>query len=405
MDLQGQNGLDRTFREGWRSKNGTAWLIAVALILFYLDLYYLADPNLDLGLEAGLRGAVGAAPADGQRDAIGWLFYHTSYLAEAMGLRNRWFLYALLYTIGMVAGGIYYLRHHGNARYNQYRIAVNIAVQVSLAFLLPFVMPLLAGASPGDYWKWEYFAAAIWPLDWYKLRPDVLGAVPLVFAITSVVLAFLVAPLAAFFFGKRWYCSWVCGCGGLANTFGDPWRHLTPSSTASWRFEKIAVHTVMFLAIVSTGLLVADQVGGWRGTVHEVVAGSSLFSMKSLYGMIVGALLAGVVGVGLYPLLGARVWCRNFCPMAALLGLQQKLGRFRITVKPDMCISCGNCTTYCEMGIDVRSYAQSNESFTRASCVGCGMCAHVCPRGVLRLENVRDYQGDKRRTQLPVVDL
>jgi ferredoxin len=39
--------------------------------------------------------------------------------------------------------------------------------------------------------------------------------------------------------------------------------------------------------------------------------------------------------------------------MAALLGLIQKLGRFRITVKKDMCIACGNCSTYCEMGIDV----------------------------------------------------
>ena len=60
---------------------------------------------------------------------------------------------------------------------------------------------------------------------------------------------------------------------------------------------------------------------------------------------------------------------------------------FRITVKKDMCISCGNCSTYCEMGIDVRQYAMANQSFTRASCVGCGLCAHVCPRGVLKLEN------------------
>ena len=75
------------------------------------------------------------------------------------------------------------------------------------------------------------------------------------------------------------------------------------------------------------------------------------------------------------------------CPMAAMAGLLQKLGTFQIRVKPDMCISCGNCTTYCEMGIDVRAYAQRNESFTRAACVGCGMCAHVCPRGVLRLES------------------
>ena len=84
--------------------------------------------------------------------------------------------------------------------------------------------------------------------------------------------------------------------------------------------------------------------------------------------------------------------------------LVQKLGRFRITVKQDMCISCGNCTTYCEMGIDVRSYAQANQSFTRASCVGCGMCAHVCPRGVLKLENAWKKASDKKRQRLAVVD-
>ena len=99
-----------------------------------------------------------------------------------------------------------------------------------------------------------------------------------------------------------------------------------------------------------------------------------------------GAILSGVLGVGLYPLMGTRVWCRFACPMAAILGLIQKFGRFRITVKKDMCISCGNCSTYCEMGIDVRQYAMANQSFKRASCVGCGMCAHMCPRGVLKLE-------------------
>jgi Pyruvate/2-oxoacid:ferredoxin oxidoreductase delta subunit len=73
--------------------------------------------------------------------------------------------------------------------------------------------------------------------------------------------------------------------------------------------------------------------------------------------------------------------------MAALLGILQKAGRYRIAVKEGMCISCGLCSSCCEMGIDVRSYAQAGLSFTRASCVGCGICADVCPRGVLRLEN------------------
>jgi len=110
-------------------------------------------------------------------------------------------------------------------------------------------------------------------------------------------------------------------------------------------------------------------------------------------------MFSGVIGVGLYPLMGTRVWCRFGCPMAAMLGLIQKFGRFRITVKKDMCIACGNCSTYCEMGIDVRQYAMANLDVKRAACVGCGMCAHMCPRGVLKLENkpVRFQAGEPIR--------
>lgn len=72
------------------------------------------------------------------------------------------------------------------------------------------------------------------------------------------------------------------------------------------------------------------------------------FEVQGWYGFVVGAMWAGVVGVGLYSLMGTRVWCRFGCPRAALLGLVQKFGRFRVTVKEDMCISCGNCSTYCE---------------------------------------------------------
>ncbi|MEM8888553.1 MAG: 4Fe-4S dicluster domain-containing protein, partial [Bacteroidota bacterium] len=112
------------------------------------------------------------------------------------------------------------------------------------------------------------------------------------------------------------------------------------------------------------------------------------YQLRSWYGFLIGAAFSGVVGVGFYPLMGSRVWCRFGCPMAAILGIQQKFfSRFRITANGSQCISCGNCSTYCEMGIDVRSYAQKGQDIVRASCVGCGICAAVCPRGVLRLEN------------------
>lgn len=355
MDLQGQNGLLTTWREGWRARGRAAWICAALLTGFYLDLYF-TD--------------------------------HLEPAARAIGLPSKWMLYGLVYSIAMVGGAVYFLRRHGNSRYHQVRIAVNVGVQIGLAFLLPLLM------EP------EFYFSYLWPLDWYKLHPGTLAALPLHLALFSVVGSLIAAPLLAWRYGKRWYCSWVCGCGGLANTFGDPWRHLTSKSARAWRFEKVAVHAVMFLAIASTALLALDHVvGSEQGTFHHVVAGEQLWSMKRLYQLVIGSILAGVVGVGLYPLFGPRVWCRNFCPMAAMLGLAQKLGRFRIRVKPDMCISCGNCSTYCEMGIDVRAYAQRNESFTRASCVGCGMCAHVCPRGVLRLENAPEPD----RVRLPIV--
>lgn len=126
------------------------------------------------------------------------------------------------------------------------------------------------------------------------------------------------------------------------------------------------------------------------------------YQLSSWYGFLIGAAFSGVVGVGFYPLLGSRVWCRFGCPMAAYLGMLQKINtkfkigkkevtlqaKFRITTNGSQCISCGNCSTYCEMGIDVKSYAQRQEDILRSSCVGCGVCSAVCPRGVLRLENL-----------------
>lgn len=369
MNLQAQQGLMTTYREAWRNRGAVAWAVSFGLIAFYCALYWEGELGTYLGMPPVL-----------------------TWLANAIFLPDRWFLYGFLYTILMVAGAVYYLRRHGNAQYNRVRIAVNIFVQSVLSFTLPFVMHALG--------QKEYYVSYFWPLKWDAIFPHTLQSLPVYLAFYAVFGAFVLAPGLAIVFGKRWYCSWVCGCGALANTFGDPWRHLTSKSSASWRYEKVAIHSVLVLTLVFTAVVFAGQLLNFKSDAAYQFAETS----KYWYGFFVGSLLAGVVGTGLYPLLGPRVWCRNFCPMAAMLGIFQKVGRFRIRVKPDMCISCGNCTTYCEMGIDVRSYAQSNQSFTRAACVGCGMCAHVCPRGVLKLEHWSPKAADKRRQGIDAVD-
>jgi polyferredoxin len=141
------------------------------------------------------------------------------------------------------------------------------------------------------------------------------------------------------------------------------------------------IHSVLVFVTVTTLLL-------WVNSAAEgAVLGGLSQRFASAYGFFIGAVFAGVIGVGFYPIMGSRVWCRFGCPMAAILGLLQKYAsRFRITTNGGQCISCGNCSKYCEMGIDVRWYAQRGQNIVRASCVGCGVCSAVCPRGVLNLE-------------------
>ena len=131
----------------------------------------------------------------------------------------------------------------------------------------------------------------------------------------------------------------------------------------------------------------ATLYGYFAGT--DSIFGLSIYEyFKKPYGFLIGAMFSGVIGVGFYPLLGNRVWCRFGCPLAGYMGIIQRFkSRFRITTNGGQCISCGNCSTYCEQGIDVRAYAQKGQNIVRASCVGCGICSAVCPRGVLKLEN------------------
>ncbi|MEY3441957.1 MAG: hypothetical protein RLZZ519_238 [Bacteroidota bacterium] len=197
----------------------------------------------------------------------------------------------------------------------------------------------------------------------------------------GIFMSFVGVVVLTYFFGKRWYCSFVCGCGGLAETAGDPFRQQSDKSLKAWRIERWSIYSVLGLVTLVTVLLLVD----WK--LHFLGDGLK-GNLKSGYGFLIGSCFAGVVGTGFYPILGSRVWCRFGCPQAAILGIIQKyFSRFRITTNGGQCISCGNCSTYCEMGIDVKSYAQRGENIVRASCVGCGVCSSVCPRGVLNLEN------------------
>ncbi|MCE2707953.1 MAG: 4Fe-4S binding protein [Bacteroidota bacterium] len=296
------------------------------------------------------------------------------------GPASQWFLYGLVYTLAILVMGIRMFSKYAGNRYQQLRTASVMFFQTAFAFLIPEVLVRL---------NQPYFDFKnIWPLDYdfffdYQLSTFLSsGGLGLFMLVWGCLLIVVAVPVFTYFYGKRWYCSWVCGCGGLAETVGDSFRHLSDKSLKAWKWERWTIHGVLALAVFMTTLTLVNYFSGFK------VLGDLTNQVHAFYGFAIGSAFAGVVGTGFYPLMGNRVWCRFGCPLAAYLGLVQRFkSRFRITTNGGQCISCGNCSTHCEMGIDVRAYAQQGQNIVRSSCVGCGICATVCPRGVLKLEN------------------
>lgn len=409
------------------------WIVGVILTGFYVLLYWYD----------GLLG--NGTGTDGANEGLVALFDPISMLLKNKPA-TQWFVYGTLYTVSILGLGVKFMLKYRHNRYQFVRTVVVMISQLFLAYLIPEILESL------NYGGVNYYSKDLknmWPLNvyftdsWYlnNLQNPAEQPLGMFYLVWGIILFTVVTPVVTYFVGKRWYCSWVCGCGGLAETAGDPYRQLSDKSLEAWKLERYLIHGVIAFVFIMTGMLMTTYftgynfklsmspylllalIGGIFGFVyykekkkhpyikHQKAAivlilsfaaiafyliynsggGSITFTsglFRQWYGFFIGSAFSGVIGVGFYPLLGNRVWCRFGCPLAGYMGLIQRFkSKFRITTNGGQCISCGNCSTYCEQGIDVRSYAQKGQNIVRASCVGCGICAAVCPRGVLKLEN------------------
>ena len=365
VQLDGPAGIknDGIFHSAMKNRGWLGIMTGTFLIVFYVFLYFYPE-------------------------------YMTSWIISVDPVSNflkgsdagRFFLYGFMYTLTILVMGVRMIIKYRHSKYQILRTASVMFFQTAFAFLIPEI--LLRLNQP------YYDFKNIWPLDYDFFFDNELstlianGSLGIFMLSWGIALTLIGVPVFVYFFGKRWYCSWVCGCGGLAETLGDPYRQLSDKSLKAWKFERISIHAVLVFAVVMTiGVLYTF----WTG--ESQLLGFSSYDVRSVYGAWIGAGFAGVVGTGFYPFMGNRTWCRFGCPLAAYLGLVQRFkSRFRITTNGGQCISCGNCSTHCEMGIDVRWYAQRGQNIVRSSCVGCGVCSAVCPRGVLNLEN-SDEEG------------
>lgn len=296
-------------------------------------------------------------------------------------LRHPSFWYSLIYTAFMAFFGLKAMKRWskgGTDKYQIYRFASLISFQL-VSFL--FVECLFAVFLPGDVWWRAYAINNPFPLlfdSFYNMSGVSPTSMKWIFVGGGLLMTFVVIPIFVRWHGKR-FCTWVCGCGGLAETFGDRWRHLAPKGERSRRLEVMGT-IVLFWAILSAAVILigyggnASASGAWHGA----------------YALIADFWLVAVIPVALYPIWGGKIWCRYWCPLAKYMQvLSRWYGKLAITAN-DKCIQCTECSKYCQVGVDVMAFAKNGAPFSNkeTSCIHCGICITVCPMDVLQFEQL-----------------
>ena len=116
-------------------------------------------------------------------------------------------------------------------------------------------------------------------------------------------------------------------------------------------------------------LLLLARIAGWILPDGNAIDRAFHPVFQEPYKWIVDVFLAGVIGYGLYFWFSGRVWCRFFCPLAALMHVYARFSRFAIVPDKKKCISCNACTSVCHQGIDVMSFAnRESPCATRNAC-------------------------------------
>jgi thioredoxin reductase/ferredoxin len=332
-------------------------------------------------LLAAPGGNLAAAAAD-PRTLLGTL---------AISAAGPAFWYTVAYSLLVVVFGIRRIRRR-RTPYVTAQTATLAAIQVGPLFLLPeIILPLLhhngwlpAGLADAlfpavsyghgrEFWR-AYGLVLAWPLNVYNVFTP--APIPSWLAIAALQTLVLI-PLGIRFYGKGVYCGWICSCGALAETLGDTARHKMPHGPG-WNRLNMLGQAILAVAVI----LLVMRIAGWTLPAGNTFA-RSMEALVHHYKWTVDVFLAGVIGYGVYFWFSGRVWCRFFCPLAALMHVYARWSRFRIFADKKKCISCNVCTTVCHQGIDVMGFANKGLAMADPECVRCSACIASCPTGVL----------------------
>lgn len=211
------------------------------------------------------------------------VFFIYIFLYRAEG--GFWFFYAALYTSLVVIFGLLVIKKRRES-YIRLRTVSLILAQLFLAFILPVYVFTSVGSA----------IMLPWPLEIRSFYPGRPLAVLVYGALLLTGLVVLV-----YLYGKRVFCSFLCTCGALAETVGDPFRKRAPRDGVAKVLDLREL--VLLAAIIATA---AAFLGDYRPALW--------------YLLVVNLVIAHAVALSAYPFYGGRIWCRYFCPLGSILG-------------------------------------------------------------------------------------
>ncbi len=271
------------------------------------------------------------------------------------------------------------------------------------------------------------FLSATYPLK-FKIPVDFFFRLDPLLAISSMVSAraFISAFIWAFFILiltvvlGRFFCGWICPLGTtldsvsfvFKNKVGRSYKKLrwlkysilvflligaVFSSQLVWFFDPIAlIARSLTLTIFPIATLIANTLFGLLFNLDSLQAPlikvqgllSSTFLPDELtFFRMSGWVLLIFLAIVAAEFVSRRFWCRNLCPLGALLAVFSKFQFLRRKVKAE-CTACGDCERICKMDA-IRDDFKSTDD---AECIQCFNCVKACPPSVTKI----NFRGERK---------
>lgn len=247
-------------------------------------------------------------------------------------------------------------------------------------------------------------------------------------ALSLVLLALPVLVLALL--AGRIYCGWVCPLGTTIDLSDRLLFARTRSRPATerrrWKYYALAAVVVSalfgaqlayFMDPISllTRTLTLAVVAPVHAAVHGLAgvgwvqeayaylqARVDFFARQTFLPPQPSVFRMGWVALGIFVgvlALGAvekRFWCRNLCPLGALLGLFSRVPLLRRRVS-DACTACMRCVRNCSTGA---INGQDPKTHRIVECIHCYKCAAVCPERAVRFVPTASFAGREAQLDL-----